>query len=140
MMLMTLLAIPLAAAGWIALARNRALIETIHVLASLATLSVGLTIAVPVWGGAPLVTFSGLVRVDALSALLVVVITTLGAIAALYALGYSRAEDNLPSSPPVNDRGSERAREFFALFQLFIFTMLVAVTTNNLGVMWVAID
>jgi len=104
MMLMTLLAIPLAAAGWIALARNRALIETIHVLASLATLSVGLTIA------------------------------------ALYALGYIRAEDNLPSSPPVNDRGSERAREFFALFQLFIFTMLVAVTTNNLGVMWVAIE
>jgi hydrogenase-4 component F len=33
-----------------------------------------------------------------------------------------------------------RVRLFYALFQLFIFTMLFAVTTDNLGVMWVAIE
>jgi hydrogenase-4 component F len=135
-----LLLVPLAAAGLIALARNRALIETIHGIASLATLGVGLTIAVQVWRGAPLAALGGLVRVDALSALLVAVITTLGAIAGIYSLGYIRAEFDPSSAPPVNDRGSGRARVFFALFQLFIFTMLVAVTTNNLGVMWVAIE
>src|SRR5207244_7271460 len=33
-----------------------------------------------------------------------------------------------------------RVRLFYALFQLFLFTMLLAVTTDNLGVMWVAIE
>src|SRR5204862_7737498 len=35
---------------------------------------------------------------------------------------------------------TEHSRLFYSLFQLFIFTMLLAVTTDNLGVMWVAIE
>src|SRR5437773_10593808 len=33
-----------------------------------------------------------------------------------------------------------QVRLFYALFQLFIFTMLLAVATDNLGLMWVAIE
>ena len=44
------------------------------------------------------------------------------------------------SAPNSTTRTLSRARLFFALFHLFIFTMLVAVTTDNLGVMWVAIE
>ena len=127
-----LLAIPLLAAGLIGLVRSRALMEMIHALAAIGALGIGIAIAWSVWTGAPLVALGEFLRVDALSALMVLVITLLGAIAALYALGFMRAE--------FDDAHLGRARLFFSLFHLFIFTMLLAVTTDNLGVMWIAIE
>jgi hydrogenase-4 component F len=133
MILVTLLLIPAAAAGSIALLRNRVLIEVIHALAALAALGTGVTAAIRVWrdkteiGG-----LDHLLRADALSALMITVVTLLGAIAAIYGLGYIRAEFDAAQT--------KQARMFFSLSQVFIFTMLLAVTTDNLGVMWVAIE
>ncbi|MBI5031342.1 MAG: hydrogenase 4 subunit F [Chloroflexi bacterium] len=132
MTLVILLLISLIAVGLIALSRNRALIETIHTLATLATLALGITIAIQVWSNGALIALGDLLRVDALSALMVIVITLLGSVAALYSLGYMRVE--------FDDAHLAQTRTFFALFHLFIFTMLVAVTTDNLGVMWVAVE
>lgn len=131
-MLIGLLLIPLVAAGLIALTRRRALMELLHGLAAMATLGTGAAIAARAWGGEVLTAVGDLFRIDALSALMVAIITFLGAIASLYAVGYMRAEKE--------DTRLSRARLFFALFHLFIFTMLVAVTTDNLGVMWIAIE
>jgi hydrogenase-4 component F len=131
-MLIGLLIIPLAAAGLIALAPRRALMELLHTLAGLATLGAGAAIAAQVWRGEVVTAVGDLFRVDALSALMVAIIACLGAIASLYAVGYVRAE--------IDDSHLPRARLFFALFHLFVFTMLVAVTTDNLGVMWIAIE
>jgi hydrogenase-4 component F len=132
MMLIGLLLIPLAAAALIGLARRRALIELVHTLAGIATLAMGATIVVQVWNGYVPTASGDLFRVDALSAFMIAIITFLGAIASLYAVGYIRAD--------LNGAHPARARLFFALFHLFVFTMLVAVTTDNLGVMWVAIE
>jgi hydrogenase-4 component F len=132
MMLISLLLIPLVAAGLIALVRRRLLIELLHCLAAIATLGIGAAIAARVWSGAVPTAAGDLLRADALSALMVSIITFLGAIAALYSVGYLRAE--------FDDAHLARARLFFVLFHLFIFTMLVAVTTDNLGVMWIAIE
>lgn len=133
MILVTLLLIPAAAAGSIALLRNRGLMEVIHALAALATLGTGLTAAIRVWSGkTEIIALDHLLRADALSALMITLVTLLGAIAAIYGLGYIRAEF---------DAGhTKQARMFFSLSQVFIFTMLLAVTTDNLGVMWVAIE
>jgi hydrogenase-4 component F len=132
MMLLSLLLIPLAAVGLIAMTRRRALIELLHAVAAMATLGAGAVIAARVWNGAVLTALGDLFRVDALSALMVAIITFLGAIAALYAVGYIRAQ--------LDETQLSRVRLFFALFHLFVFTMLVAVTTDNLGVMWIAIE
>ena len=132
MMLLSLLLIPLAASGLIAIARRRALMELLHALAAMATLGTGAAIVTQVWNGAVLTAAGDLFRVDALSALMVTIITFLGAVAALYAVGYIRAE--------LDDAHLSRVRLFFTLFHLFIFTMLVAVTTDNLGVMWIAVE
>ncbi len=130
--LLGLLLVPLCAVGLIALARRRAVIETLHVFAILVTLALGLALATQTWTAGALTALDGLLRVDALSALMVSVIVLLGAIAGFYALGLMRAE--------FDAAHLAQTRTFFALFQLFIFTMLVAVTTDNLGVMWVAIE
>ncbi|HET9533329.1 MAG TPA: hydrogenase 4 subunit F [Blastocatellia bacterium] len=138
MTIVALLLIPLLAAAFIAITR-RAISEFIHAVAALGSLAIGLMVAVPVWSERnPSIAAVGVagvelpLRVDALSALMIVLITTLGAIAALYSLGYIRAE--------LEAEHASRARTFFALFHVFIFTMLLAVTTDNLGVMWVAIE
>jgi hydrogenase-4 component F len=69
-----------------------------------------------------------LLRVDALSALLALCVAAVTALAAW--LG------------PGLDRGDEphRARRFQIFANLFGFTMLFAVTTSNVGLMWVAIE
>ncbi len=131
MILASLLLIPLAAAGLLALARGRKTMEMLHALASLGTLAAGAALAAQTSSGAPLAA-GDLFRADSLSALMVVIVTFLGALAALYAIGYLRAEPDAARPATV--------RLFFALFHLFIFTMLVAVTTDNLGVMWVAVE
>jgi hydrogenase-4 component F len=118
MMLLSLLLIPLAAAGLIAMTRRRALIELLHAVAAMATLGAGAVIAARVWSGAVLTAIGDLFRVDALSALMVAIITFLGAIAALYAVGYIRAQ--------LDETQLSRGRLFFALFHLLFFTMLVA--------------
>jgi hydrogenase-4 component F len=132
MMLSGLLLIPLSGAGLIAVTRRRWLIETWHTLAALGTAVVGAVIVLRAWDGDVLTDAGALLRVDALSALLVAVITFLGMIASVYAVGYIRAE--------FDESHRSRVRLFFALFHLFVFTMLVAVTTDNLGVMWIAIE
>jgi hydrogenase-4 component F len=136
MILIGLLLIPLIAVGLIALVRRYAIIEAIHLVAALATLGAGVIAAIEVWqtnlSTGFIAAADGLLRADALSAFMIMVITMLAAIAAVYALGYIRAE--LKSLP------LPRVQLFFALFHLFIFTMLLAVITDNLGVMWVAIE
>ncbi|MBZ0168362.1 hydrogenase-4 component F [Candidatus Methylomirabilis lanthanidiphila] len=131
-MLVALLLMPLIASVFMVLVRPRVWLEIIHALAALSGLAVGLMVAARVWRGDVPVAVGGLLRADGLSALMVVVITLLGAIAALYGLGYIRVE--------YDDSHLSKVRGFFALFHLFIFTMLLAVTTDNLGIMWVAIE
>jgi hydrogenase-4 component F len=133
MILVTLLVIPAVAAGLIAALRNRRLMETAHALAALAALATGLTVAFRVWHRqAEITALDHLLHADALSALMVTLVTLLGAIAAIYGLGYIRAE--------FHGEHTKQVRLFFSLSQVFIFTMLLAVTTDNLGVMWVAIE
>jgi hydrogenase-4 component F len=133
MILVTLLLIPALAGGSIALLRNRFLIEVIHAFAALGALGVGMAAAITVWRDkTEIVGLDHLLRADALSALMITLVTLLGAISAIYGLGYIRAE--------FDASHFKQARMFFSLSQVFIFTMLLAVTTDNLGVMWVAIE
>jgi hydrogenase-4 component F len=132
MMLIGLLLIPLAGAGLSVLLPERRTKELVHAAAALSTLATGLTVAALVWSDDELTALGGFLRADALSALLIVVITLVGAIAALFAIGYLRAE--------YGDRQPARVRLFYGLFHVFTFTMLLAVSTDNLGVMWVAIE
>jgi hydrogenase-4 component F len=69
-----------------------------------------------------------LLRVDALSALLAACVTAVAALAVWLGPGLGRGEEPW------------RARRFQIFVNLFAFTMLCAVTTNNVGLMWVAIE
>ena len=131
MMLLLLLSIPAGASSLISLSRKRRVMEWIHASASLGALIVGAVLAVGIRDGAPVSSWD-ILRADAFSAFMIMIVTFVGAVAGIYAIGYTRLE--------FDDGHIARVRLFYALFQLFVFTMLLAVTTDNLGVMWVAIE
>jgi len=130
MMLVLLLAVPLAGAGALALAgagapaRGRRLAALHGVVATL-TLAAALASAVAVYRAREVTALDGFLRADALSAWMVGLIGLIAALAAAEAPRYV--------APAV-------AARFYALFHLFVFTMLLAVTTDDVGFMWVAVE
>jgi hydrogenase-4 component F len=69
-----------------------------------------------------------LFRIDGLSALLAACVSVVAALAVWLGPGREAGDD------------PRRARRFQIFVNLFSFTMLCAVTTNNVGLMWVAIE
>ena len=124
MTLVVLLAIPLvgALALWPAAGRRA---TVLHGLTSAFTLAAALVVAVQVNRGEPLVAVDGLLRADALSAWMIALIGVVAALAAPEAPAYLR-----PEAP----------RRVYPLCHLFVFTMLLAVSTDDVGLMWVAIE
>jgi len=101
-----------------------ALLSTLSLAAGLRLAGQGLGGVPPTWGP------SELMRVDALSALLAVCVTFVAALAAWLGPGLGRDEHYTPA----------QARRYRTFSSLFAFTMLIAVTANNVAVMWVAVE
>lgn len=104
------------------------------VMTTMGVAGTGIVVAVDVLDHAPIVVLDGLVRVDALSAFMVIMIAFVGLIATTYGVAYVRAE---LEQGHVTSSG---ARTYGFLVQIFIAAMLVAVLTDNLGVVWVAVE
>jgi hydrogenase-4 component F len=123
-LLLLLLTIPLA--GALVLARCRGAVATaVHAATAGLTLAAALAVAVSVHRGSVLVALDGFLRADALSAWMAALVGLVGALAATEAPRYVE---------------EATARRFYPLFHLFVFTMLVAVTTDDVGFMWVAVE
>src|SRR5262245_8199436 len=71
---------------------------------------------------------------DALSALVAGLTGFVALAAAIYAIGYFR-HDQLAGKTTLR-----QLRRYYRLTPFFVFTMLLVVLANNLGVMWVAIE
>jgi hydrogenase-4 component F len=84
-------------------------------------------------GGVVLTTWSHELRVDALSALMVVVIAGISLLAAVYSVRY--LEDRLAEGP-----AARRLRIFYGLLMWFVGTMLWGCVTNNVIMLYVAIE
>jgi hydrogenase-4 component F len=131
MLVLALLTPPLAA-GLLALIMRR--VPERVALFNVATMPLSLAAAVAIAvrlasGGAPVVVGDAW-RLDALSALFAVLVSGVSTLAAAVGPGLDR-DRRAPSSD---------VRAFRLYTNLFAFTMLVAVSSGNLGVMWVAIE
>jgi hydrogenase-4 component F len=96
---------------------------------SLVSLAAALTLCARVVGGATVGAADGAFRVDALSALLAAAVSFVAAVAAWFAPGFRDA-----SADPA------QARRFAVFSSAFTLSMLGAVTTDNVGLMWIAIE
>lgn len=123
MLLLALLAVPLL--GTVLLLRAEGRVATVvHGLTALGTVALAGAVSVAVVRSTTLTAADGLFRADALSAWMVGLVGAVTGLAAVEAPRYAHGA----------------ARQFYPFFHLFVFTMLLAVTTDDLGVMWVAVE
>ena len=121
-MIVLLLALPLAAAGILARARGHAA-TALHGVAVVGTLLAGLVVASGAVRGTDATALGGVLRVDALSGWMIMVIVVVAALAGAEAPRYAA-----------------HGRALYALLHLMVFTMLLAVSTDDVGLMWVAVE
>jgi hydrogenase-4 component F len=130
-LILTLL-IPVAAAVVLALVRSMAVAGWLNVAASAASLAAAVWLAFRVGAGGE-VTGPAL-RVDAFNVYLVALTTFVGLTTAIFSRPYMRfvAAERFA--------GARNLRLYHPMYQAFMFTMLLALTTDNLGVLWVAVE
>lgn len=124
---------PASAAAFAALAGWRRTTALATVLSALLILTAGITLAARGTDG---VTFAAgrLLRADALTVIMLIVIGTVAALATLAGIGYIGAE-------LVHKHTTGRGAHLYGvLVPAFLSAMCLAVVSNNIGVMWVAIE
>lgn len=134
MSLLSIIFTPLAAAVLSVLAgRKTKLVETVTLAASLAEFIAGLMIAGRVLrDGAYSAT--AYLSVDALGAILILILGTVGLMASWYSVGYLREE----MSKQII--GVTRVRQYYILLNLFLMAMFLAIASTSPIVMWIAIE
>src|SRR2546425_4200390 len=124
MSLVVVLATPLVGAILLVVARGIAA-RVLHLLATVLTAAAAGAVAVQVSHAGSIVALGGLFRADGFSAWMIGLIALVSLLAAIEA----------PYTVP-----SAAVGRFRPLFHLFVFTMLLAVSTDDVGLMWVAIE
>jgi hydrogenase-4 component F len=78
--------------------------------------------------------FDEALRVDGLSALVLVLSAFVGLMSGAYSVGYLRRNEARGLVSPW------RRREFDALVPFYVFAMLLVSVSNNLGILWIAVE
>lgn len=72
--------------------------------------------------------------IDSLNVFLVTLTALIGFTTSIFSRPYMRIEEERGKMTP------NRMRLYFSMYQLFNFCMLLALTTNNMGILWVAME
>lgn len=134
MALLALLIAPLVTGLLARLGPGGPFAERVSVIGSLVTLGAGALVAADVVAGGPRSALGGLLYVDALSALMVLVIVGGGLFATVASIGYLRHDLRHGETTP------EQVRWYYPGLHAFVWTMLSAVLVDNLGLLWVAVE
>ena len=120
--------------GYFMLPSKRSLF-VLNVLGSalLLTIAAYITFQVHINGPLTYPWLNGFFYIDALSILVLDITVIIGLLVAVYSIGYIGYEYKGTDSFP-------RVRLFYALKAIFIFTMIMVTTTQNFGLMWIALE
>jgi hydrogenase-4 component F len=132
--LLILLSIPLLGAALLALLGERTWAPELNVVASLGTFLAGIMLTVRVIGEGPLLVWKEQFFVDPFNVFLVALTALVGLTTALFSRPYMRVEQHR------GRLGTGHLRLYHSMYQLFMFTMLLALLTNNMGILWVAME
>ena len=129
-----ILGAPLAGALLLAIFGARDEAPTINVAACGVTLLAAAALTVRVISDGPMLVSGKLFFVDPFNVFLVALTAFVGFTTAIFSRPYMRIE-HAHGRVTVG-----RLRLYHSMYQLFNFTMLLALTTNNLGILWVALE
>jgi len=128
------LGIPVVGSAVLALTGHQDRARDTNVAFSLGTFLAACVLTAQVISGGPLFAANRQFFIDPLNVFLVTLTAFVGLTTAIFSRPYMRVErDNGKMTPP-------RLRLYHSMYQLFSFTMLVALTTNNMGILWVAME
>lgn len=134
MLVLVVMSCPVAAALLTAALRGPRWSPVIPMFSSLAVLAGGAALAADVLRDGPTELGNDIVRADALSAFMILVIGAVALLASWFGVSYVREEMG------TGTMSATSARRYGILVNVFVATMLLAVSTGNLGIMWVAIE
>jgi hydrogenase-4 component F len=132
--LFPVLAIPLTGGVVLALLGHRDRAMEINVAFSTATFIAACVLTVQVVADGAMFAWNREFFIDPLNVFLVALTSFVGMTTALFSRPYMRVERDLGKMTPP------RLRLYHSMYQLFSFTMLLALTTNNMGILWVAME
>ena len=128
------LATPLVGGVVLALVGHRDHARDVNVAFSLATFIAACVLTAQIVRDGPLLVWDSEFYIDPLNVFLVTLTAFVGLTTSIFSRPYMRVErDHGKMTGP-------RLRLYHSMYQLFNFTMLLALTTNNLGIVWVAME
>ncbi|MBV8628751.1 MAG: hydrogenase 4 subunit F, partial [Paraburkholderia sp.] len=131
---LAVLGIPLVAAACLALTRASHVARHLNVAFSFATFAATVVLAARTVEHGPSFAFGRAFFVDPLNVYLVALTAFVGWTTSLFSRPYMQVEEDRGRMTP------NRMRLYHSMYQLFMFAMLLALLTNNLGVLWVAME
>ncbi|NCN70681.1 MAG: hydrogenase 4 subunit F [Betaproteobacteria bacterium] len=132
--LLFVLGIPLLGGMVLGLFGHRAYARDINVVFSLGTFLAACDLTIQVVSEGPQFVLQKQFFIDPLNVFLVTLTAFVSLTTAIFSRPYMRIEqDHGKMTPP-------RMRLYHSMYQLFSFTMLLGFTTNNLGIVWVAME
>ena len=134
MELLILLGLPLFGAALMALVGGRRWAPEVNVLVSFATFIAGAVLTARVISDGPMLVWDEQFFVDPFNIFLVALTAFVSFTTALFSRPYMRIEEQ------HGKLSRPRMRLYHSMFQLFMFTMLLALLTNNMGILWVAME
>lgn len=130
--LIAILAVPLVAAA-LSLVDGWRLARAATLIAGLVSLGLAIALALSVDGGETLFAFGIALRLDPLGAVFLVATGLLYATAAAFSIGYLGVEERTRTFRRF-------ARRYYALLNLFGWTMLLVPLASDFGTLWVAVE
>ncbi len=127
-----LLLIPLLAAALCYPLHNRKVIEGVALAGSSLTLAASSYLSYQAFVHGTL--DEDLLYMDSFSAYILMLVSFVGFMACIYSIPYLRREYE------EGELTDLKLRNYYIFFQLFVFTMLLVCVSNNLGIMWIAIE
>ncbi|MGZ5133243.1 MAG: hydrogenase 4 subunit F [Caldimonas sp.] len=132
--LLFVLAIPLVGSIVLAFTGHRDYARDVNAGFSFATFAAACVLTVRIVSAGPLLALNEEFFIDPLNVFLVTLTAFVGLTTSLFSRPYMRVEQDHGKMTPA------RMRLYHSMYQLFSFTMLVALTTNNMGILWVAME
>jgi hydrogenase-4 component F len=129
-----LLGVPLLGGLVLGLFGHRPYARDLNVAFSALTFTAACVLTERVVDQGPMLLWSEHFYIDPLNVFLVTLTAFVGLTTSIFSRPYMQVErDHGKMTPP-------RVRLYHSMYQLFNFTMLLALTTNNLGIVWVAME
>ena len=128
------LLLPLSGMLLLALVGHRRQAGWLNVFINAASLATSLWLAWIVLHQGPLLSPGKLLYIDAFNVYLVALTAFVGFTTAVFSRAYMQHEVD------ARNLGRRRMRLYHSMFQGFMFAMMAALTTNNVGILWVAME